>query len=137
MQFTIPLYSGGEIASRVRQQEETAAQKDAELENEKATVRLQVRQAYATLRGQQAQIKAQEQLLATSDAKLESIRLGRQVGVRNNMDEIKAEQEKAQAEEQLAEARYGYIGAYLQLLHLAGKLHDEEGRAAARRLYGG
>ena len=100
-------------------------------------MRLQVRQAYATLRGQQAQIKAQEQLLATSDAKLESIRLGRQVGVRNNMDEIKAEQEKAQAEEQLAEARYGYIGAYLQLLHLAGKLHDEEGRAAARRLYGG
>ena len=99
-------------------------------------MRLQVRQAYATLRGQQAQIKAQEQLLATSDAKLESIRLGRQVGVRNNMDEIKAEQEKAQAEEQLAEARYGHIEAYLQLLHLAGKLHDEEGRAAARRLYG-
>lgn len=136
VQFTIPLYSGGEIASRVRQQEETAAQKDAELENEKASVRLQVRQAYATLRGQQAQIKAQEQLLATSDAKLESIRLGRQVGVRNNMDEIKAEQEKAQAEEQLAEARYGYIEAYLQLLHLAGKLHGEEGREAARRLYG-
>ena len=42
---------------------------------------------------------------------------------KRSMDEIKAEQEKAQAEEQLAEARYGYIGAYLQLLHLAGKLH--------------
>ena len=45
------IHSGGEIAGRVRQQEETAAQKDAELENEKASVRLQMRQTYATLRG--------------------------------------------------------------------------------------
>ena len=96
-----------------------------------------MRQTLATIHGEQAQVAAQQQLLHTNTAKLESTRLGREVGVRNTIDEIKAEQEKAQAEEQLAEARYGYIGAYLQLLHLAGKLHDEEGRAAARRLYGG
>ena len=55
--------------------------------------------------------------------------------MRNTIDEIKAEQEKAQAEEQLAEAKYRYIAACLQLLHLTGELTQDSGRAFAAQLF--
>ena len=55
--------------------------------------------------------------------------------MRNTIDEIKAEQEKAQAEEQLAEAKYRYIAACLQLLHLSGELTQDSGRAWAAQLF--
>ena len=135
VQFTIPIYSGGEIRSKEKQSQEILAQREAELEAETEQIRLQVRQTLATLHGERAQIAAQQQLLHTNTAKLESTRLGREVGVRNTIDEIKAEQEKAQAEEQLAEAKYRYIAACLQLLHLTGELTQDSGRAFAAQLF--
>ncbi|QMT41303.1 hypothetical protein [Neisseria shayeganii] len=70
-------------------------------------------------------------------SKLESVRLGRQVGVRSNLDELQAVQAEAEARQQLAEARYGQIMAYLQLLAHSGTLTDETGWAVLRqRLYG-
>jgi len=135
VQFTIPIYSGGEIRSKEKQSQEILAQRQAELEAETEQIRLQVRQTLATLHGERAQIAAQQQLLHTNTAKLESTRLGREVGVRNTIDEIKAEQEKAQAEEQLAEAKYRYIAACLQLLHLTGELTQDSGRAFAAQLF--
>ena len=135
VQFTIPIYSGGEIRSKEKQSQEILAQRQAELEAETDQIRLQVRQTLATLHGERAQIAAQQQLLHTNTAKLESTRLGREVGVRNTIDEIKAEQEKAQAEEQLAEAKYRYIAACLQLLHLTGELTQDSGRAFAAQLF--
>ena len=135
VQFTIPIYSGGEIRSKEKQSQEILAQRQAELEAETEQIRLQVRQTLATLHGERAQIAAQQQLLHTNTAKLESTRLGREVGVRNTIDEIKAEQEKAQAEEQLAEAKYRYIAACLQLLHLTGELTEDSGRAFAAQLF--
>ena len=135
VQFTIPIYSGGEIRSKEKQSAAILAQRQAELETETGQIRLQVRQTLATLHGEWAQIAAQQQLLHTNTAKLESTRLGREVGVRNTIDEIKAEQEKAQAEEQLAEAKYRYIAACLQLLHLTGELTQDSGRAFAAQLF--
>ncbi len=135
VQFTIPIYSGGEIRSKEKQSAAILAQRQAELEAETGQIRLQVRQTLATLHGERAQIAAQQQLLHTNTAKLESTRLGREVGVRNTIDEIKAEQEKAQAEEQLAEAKYRYIAACLQLLHLTGELTQNSGRAFAAQLF--
>ena len=135
VQFTIPIYSGGEIRSKEKQSAAILAQRQAELEAETGQIRLQVRQTLATLHGEWAQIAAQQQLLHTNTAKLESTRLGREVGVRNTIDEIKAEQEKAQAEEQLAEAKYRYIAACLQLLHLTGELTQDSGRTFAAQLF--
>lgn len=135
IQFTIPIYSGGETASRVRESESRHAQKKAELDAESDQLRLQVKQTWALIHGELAQIKALQQLLDTNSAKLDSTRLGRQVGVRNTIDEIQAEAEKATAQEQLAEAKYRYLVAYLQLLHLSGKLSKEEGKQLAKRLF--
>ena len=135
VQFTIPIYSGGEIRSKEKQSQEILAQRQAELEAETEQIRLQVRQTLATIHGEQAQIAAQQQLLHTNTAKLESTHLGREVGVRNTIDEIKAEQEKAQAEEQLAEAKYRYVAACLQLLHLSGELTQDSGHAWAAQLF--
>ncbi len=135
LQFTLPLYTGGEVSSKVRQLEALSAQEQANLVAQTDALRLQVKQAWAKIGGQQAQIRAQQQLLDTTNAKLGATRLGREVGVRNNMDEIKAEQERAAAQEQLADARYGYIEAWLDLLKISGQLHRSEGQMTLRMLF--
>lgn len=120
--FTIPIFSGGETSSRIRQQEAIEAQQKATLESQTNDIRLATKQAWANLKGQQAQIQAQEQLLNSNAAKLKATRLGRTYGIRHSMDEIQAEQAYAEAQEKLASARYGYIEAWLTLLHISGEL---------------
>ena len=75
-----------------------------------------VRQAYLDAYGHQYRILAQQRLLESNRAKLESTRLGRQVGVRSLLEELQAQQAAADAEQQLAQARYGYVLAYMRLL---------------------
>lgn len=136
LRFVLPLYSGGDNASRIRQAEQRMRENSELLENIRRDISLQVRQAYAQMRGKKIQIRAQRRLLATNEAKLASTRLGRRVGVRSTLDEIKARQDKASAEEQLAEARYGYVEAYLHLLEACGALGKAQGRDAVLSLFG-
>ena len=135
LSVTVPLYSGGENSSRIRQAEEEMEKNSALLENTRRDITLQVKQAYAQLRGKKTQILAQRRLLATNEAKLASTRLGRRFGVRSTLDEIKAQQDKASAEEQLTEARYGYVEAYLQLLRACGELNQARGTEAMIALF--
>lgn len=135
LRFDLSLYSGGENESRIRQAEEQMRENRELLEQMRREVTLRVKQAYAQMRGKQAQMRAQRRLLATNEAKLASTRLGRRVGVRSTLDEIKAQQDKASAEEQLAEARYGYVEAYLRLLEACGVLNQARGRDAVLSLF--
>ena len=60
--------------------------------------------------------------MKANSVKLEATQLGRKVGIRSNLDELQALQAKADAEQKLAEAQYGYITTYIQLLQSAGIL---------------
>lgn len=137
VQLNIPLYSGGQTASRVREAAARELQQRELLTAAERRVRLAVHQAYRQTHDARYRILAQQRLWESNRSKLESVRLGRQVGVRSNLDELQAVQAEAEARQQLAEARYGQIMAYLQLLAHSGTLTDETGWAALRqRLYG-
>ena len=83
--------------------------------------------------GHQYRIRAQQRLLESNRAKLESTRLGRQVGVRSLLEELQAQQAAADAEQQLAQARYGYVLAYIRLLKESGVLGETARQQQLRR----
>ena len=92
-----------------------------------------MRQAYLDAYGHQYRILAQQRLLDSNRAKLESTRLGRQVGVRSLLEELQAQQAAADAEQQLAQARYGYVLAYMRLLKESGVLGEATRQQQLRR----
>lgn len=122
LQLTVPLYSGGQINSQVREALAKERQQQELLIATERKVKLAVKQAYRTIIGNRYQILAQQRLLETNRAKLASTKLGRTVGVRTHLELIQAQQAKAEAEQKLAEAKYSYLVAYIQLLHHVGVL---------------
>ena len=124
LQLNLPLYDGGQTNSRIRETTARELQQHELLTATERQVRQAVRQAYLDAYGHQYRILAQQRLLDSNRAKLESTRLGRQVGVRSLLEELQAQQAAADAEQQLAQARYGYVLAYMRLLKEAGVLGE-------------
>lgn len=126
LQLSIPLYSGGQIRSQVREAVAREQQSQATLLATERKIQAAVNQYYQTTYNSRYQIIAQEKLLKANSVKLNATKLGRTVGVRSNLDELQAMQAQADAEQKLAEARYQYLTAYLQLLNSAGVLINEK-----------
>ena len=122
VQLSMPLFSGGLIHSKIKEAAAKEQQNKFLLVATERKIELNINQAYQTTLGNLYQIKAQQQLLKANSIKLEATQLGRKVGIRSNLDELQALQAKANAEQKLAEAQYGYITTYIQLLQSAGIL---------------
>ena len=122
VQLSMPLFSGGLIHSKIKEAAAKEQQNKFLLIDTERKIELNINQAYQTTLGNLYQIKAQQQLLKANSIKLEATQLGRKVGIRSNLDELQALQAKADAEQKLAEAQYGYITTYIQLLQSAGIL---------------
>lgn len=122
VQLSMPLFSGGLIHSKIKEAAAKEQQNKFLLIATERKIELNINQAYQTTLGNLYQIKAQQQLLKANSIKLEATQLGRKVGIRSNLDELQALQAKADAEQKLAEAQYGYITTYIQLLQNAGIL---------------
>ena len=133
LQLNLPLYDGGQTNSRIRETTARELQQHELLTATERQVRQAVRQAYLDAYGHQYRILAQQRLLDSNRAKLESTRLGRQVGVRSLLEELQAQQAAADAEQQLAQARYGYVLAYVRLLKEAGVLGETARQQQLRR----
>ena len=122
VQLSMPLFTGGLIHSKIKEAAAKEQQNKFLLIATERKIELNVNQAYQTTLGNLYQIQAQQQLLKANSVKLEATQLGRKVGIRSNLDELQALQAKADAEQKLAEAQYGYITTYIQLLQSAGIL---------------
>lgn len=133
LQLNLPLYDGGQTNSRIRETTARELQQHELLTATERQVRQAVRQAYLDAYGHQYRILAQQRLLDSNRAKLESTRLGRQVGVRSLLEELQAQQAAADAEQQLAQARYGYVLAYIRLLKESGVLGETARQQQLRR----
>lgn len=124
VQLSMPLFTGGLIHSKIKEAAAKEQQNKFLLIATERKIELNVNQAYQTTLGNLYQIQAQQQLLKANSVKLEATQLGRKVGIRSNLDELQALQAKADAEQKLAEAQYGYITTYIQLLQSAGILTE-------------
>ncbi|MYM33740.1 TolC family outer membrane protein [Duganella sp. FT94W] len=124
--WSIPIFNGFAITSKVR---ETIALEDKarnDLEATKRAASQNARQAFLGMNSGLAQVKALEAAEVSSKSSLESNKLGYQVGVRINIDVLNAQKLLYSTQKDLAKARYDTIMNGLRLKAAAGSLNEED-----------
>jgi outer membrane protein len=129
LQFSMPLYAGGALDSRVREAIASEEKARFDLEAAKRNANQGARQAYLGVTYGLAQIKALEAAEVSANSQLSSTRLGYQVGVRINLEVLNAQQQLANTKRDLAKARYDTLLAGLRLKSAAGQLGEEDLKA--------
>lgn len=120
LQVSVPLYTGGEIRSKVREAAARSGEAESKLLSVERKVKLAVKQAFTENNALRYQVLAQERLLNSNRLKLKSTRTGKDFGVRSTLEVMKAQQEVADSEQKLAEARYRYLQSFLTLIKESG-----------------
>ena len=126
LQLSIPIFTGGEISSRVREQTSRLQHARALLENAR---REAVQAAQLHFKGVVtglSQVSALEAAARSSQAALEANRTGYEIGVRVNIDVLNAEQQLYVTQRALARARYDTLMHGLRLKAAAGILQEED-----------
>ncbi|MEW6689963.1 MAG: TolC family outer membrane protein [Pseudomonadota bacterium] len=126
VQFALPLYAGGSLASREREAAASYEKAKQDLENARRGTALSARQSYLAVINGVAQVGALEQALVSSQSALDSNKLGYEVGVRINIDVLNAQQQLFSTRRDLAVARYNTITSHLRLKAAAGSLREQD-----------
>ena len=134
--FTVPIYQGGFVNSKVR--EAIALQDNARqnLEAARRNALFSAQTGYAGVTSAAASVKAFEQALVSAQVAYESNRTGQEVGVRTNLDVLNTQQVVFQTRRDLAQAYFNYIVGVLRLKSAIGALSDEDLEDINRRLRG-
>ena len=126
LQFSMPLYTGGAIDSRVR---EAAFRHEAAKEQREQAQRAIVRQVQDAYRGAQtaiSRVKALDQVRVSSRSALEATQAGFEVGTRTIVDVLNAQRDLLRAERDYAQSRYAYILNRLILEQAVGDLNEAD-----------
>lgn len=126
VQLSIPIFTGGEISSQVREQTSRLQQARALLENaRRETVQAAQRHFKGVVSGL-SQVAALGAAERSSQAALEANRTGYEIGVRINIDVLNAEQQLYATQRALARARYDTLMNGLHLKAAAGILQEAD-----------
>ncbi len=93
VQWTVPIFSGFAVTSRVRESIALEDKARNDLETTRRNAALQARQAFLGVNSGLAQVKALQAAEVSSQSALESNKLGYQVGVRINIDVLNAQRQ--------------------------------------------
>ena len=126
VQWTIPIFSGFGVDSKVSESLALADKARSDLENARRSAVLNTQQAYLGVTSGLSQIKAYEAAEVSSLSAVESNRLGYQVGVRINIDVLNAQQQLFSTRRDLSKARYDTLLNSLKLKAAAGVLQEED-----------
>ncbi len=126
VELSMPIYSGGAVASQIRQSLALEDQaRETLTQTERQTI-LQTRQYYLAVTSGVAQVKALQQALVSNEKSLESTKLGYQTGVNTGLDVLNAQQNLFSAENDLSQAKYNYLMSRLQLKDAVGTLSEDD-----------
>lgn len=126
LQLSVPLYTGGNRSSQMR---EAVAREDAQRNTVEAVRRdtvQETRRAFLGVQSGAAQIRALQQALVSSKSLVDSTTLGREVGVRTTIDVLNALQQYFSTRYDLMVARSNYLYSRLQLVAAAGELTETD-----------
>jgi outer membrane protein len=126
VQWTVPIFNGFAVNSRVRESIALEDKARNDLENTRRTAALQARQSYLGVNSGLAQVKALEAAEISSQSALDSNKLGYQVGVRINIDVLNAQRQLYSTRRDLSRARYDTIVSGLRLKAAAGSLREAD-----------
>lgn len=121
IQFTLPLYAGGQVSAQVRQAQARSSQAIEAIVAAERDVVSQTRTAYASWRASNEVIVSSEAAVKAAALSLEGVRAENSVGNRTILDILNAEQELLNAEVQLVGARRNAYVAGFTLLAAMGQ----------------
>jgi outer membrane protein len=136
LSFSIPIYQGGFINSRVREALalQDRARQDLEVARRNALFTAQT--GYSGVVSAVASVAAFEQALKSAQVAYESNKLGQEVGVRTNLDVLTVQQNVFQTRRDLAQAYFNHILGMLRLKSAVGTLNEQDLDAVNRELRG-
>ena len=126
VQWTVPIFSGFAVTSKVRESIALEDKARNDLENTRRTAAQLARQSYLGVNSGLAQVKALEAAEISSQSALESNKLGYQVGVRINIDVLNAQRQLYSTRRDLSRARYDTIMNGLRLKAASGSLREAD-----------
>lgn len=126
LNFNLPIYSGGQISSTVKQAQFNYVFASEDLTETFRNIESQVSSGYNNVRASISSIRAYEQTVTSSASALDAVEAGFEVGTRTIVDVLDATRNLYASENQLANARYDYIINMLQLKFSAGTLSEQD-----------
>ena len=126
LQISIPIFTGGEISSVVREQASRLQQARYQLEDAKRQAIQATQQYFSGVTSGLAQIEALRSAEKSSLASLNANQTGYEIGVRINIDVLNAQQQLYETQRNLAHARYDTLMNSLRLKASSGILTDQD-----------
>lgn len=124
LQLSVPLYAGGAVSAATRQATATYQQRQAELDDRTLQTLAELKRQYNLYHNGVAKIRAWQMTAAAAEDAVNATRLSVAGGERINLDILLAEQAWYDARQELAEAKYGWLQAWLLLRYTAGTLNE-------------
>ncbi len=126
LQLNIPIYSGGQTSSRVRQAVAQHRAAKEKLERIARETTRKTRDAYLGIISGIATVKALEQSVKSSTTALQATEAGYEVGTRTTVDVLDARRRLYSAQTNLAISKYDYLKNIIRLKQAAGTLSRED-----------
>jgi outer membrane protein len=119
---TVPIYEGGEVYARIRQNIETRSQLRHQIDEQREAVRANVIDAWGQYSAARAQIPSDQAQVDATQVALTGVREEEKVGQRTILDVLNAEQELLNARVNLITSRRNLVVASYSLLREIGRL---------------
>jgi len=126
LQFSMPIYLGGKVNSRIREAEHRFREAKAALKQEQRAAQRAASQAFLGVTSGISRVKALQQTLKSSETAVNATEAGFRAGYRTPLDVIVAERERLSVQRDYARARYDYILSILRLKQALGTLAPED-----------
>lgn len=126
IQLSMPIFSGGQVASRTRQANQQMLAAVEELERQRRQVERESIDAFLGIESERSRVEALTQAVRSNQTALDATRAGFEVGTRTTVDILEARESLFQAQTDLARARYDFILDNLRLQQAVGDLGRED-----------
>ncbi|OBT07368.1 outer membrane channel protein TolC [Vibrio sp. UCD-FRSSP16_10] len=124
--LVVPLYTGGNTTSQVKQAEYNYVAVSEDLEASYRSVVKTVRASNNNIDATIGSIRAFEQSLVSAESALAAVETGYEVGSRTVVDVLDFTRRVFEAKRNLSDARYNYVLSVLQLKEAVGTLSEQD-----------
>jgi len=124
--LNVPIYSGGETSSQVRQAQSNYVAASQDLAQTHRNVVRNTRNAYNTVIAAVSAIKALEQSVVSAESALKATEAGFEVGTRTIVDVLDSTRNLYNAKRNLSSTRYAYVQNILTLKRAAGTINEQD-----------
>ncbi len=126
LSLTIPLYSGGEVTSQVKQAQLSFVNYSAQLESAHRSMVQTVRSSFNNIAASISSINAYQQAVVSAQSSLDASQAGYKVGTRTIVDVLDATTTLYEAKQELSTARYTYLINQLNVKSALGTLNEND-----------